>query len=50
MLFAAPSALPEQWQYYVYSPATVGLWLLTLPIAPFVVCALTWPWIMSDDK
>ncbi|MFF7331909.1 hypothetical protein ACIQU5_34765 [Streptomyces sp. NPDC090306] len=49
-LVLAPSALPEQWQYYIYSPASVGLWMLAMLAAPFVVCAVKWPWIKSGSK
>lgn len=47
VLLLAPSLLPERWQYYVYSPASVGLWMLTMLVAPFVVCTVAWPWIRS---
>jgi hypothetical protein len=47
VLLLAPSLLPERWQYYVYSPASVGLWLLAMLVAPFVVCFVKWPWIRS---
>ncbi|MFD7258826.1 hypothetical protein [Streptomyces sp. NPDC059874] len=48
VLFIAPSPLPEQWRYYIYSPASVGLWMLVMLvmlIAPFVACAAQWKWI-----
>ncbi|MGX2994556.1 hypothetical protein JNUCC64_09695 [Streptomyces sp. JNUCC 64] len=44
----APSALlPTDWHYYVYSPASVGLWVLTMLIGPPVVCFAVWPWIRN---
>ncbi|WP_190086319.1 hypothetical protein [Streptomyces longisporoflavus] len=43
--FLAPSALPSAWQYYVYSPASVGLWLLAVLFAPLIAVAVKWPWI-----
>ncbi|MGW3109394.1 hypothetical protein [Streptomyces sp. NPDC001100] len=47
VLFLAPGALPEDWQYYVYSPAGVGLWMLAMLVGPVVVCFAKWPWIRS---
>lgn len=49
-LLLAPSLLPDHWQYYVYSPASVGLWLLAMLVAPAVVCFLGWPWIRSGRR
>ncbi|MFD7685217.1 hypothetical protein [Streptomyces sp. NPDC059781] len=40
LLPLAPSLLPEQWHHYVYSPASVGLWMPTMVVAPVVVCAV----------
>ncbi|MFJ1969259.1 hypothetical protein ACIO93_11380 [Streptomyces sp. NPDC087903] len=50
VLLLAPAALPEPWQYYIYSPASVGLWMLTMLLAPVVVCAVKWPWIKSGGR
>ncbi|MFD5049957.1 hypothetical protein [Streptomyces tendae] len=50
LLLLAPSLLPEHWHYYIYSPATVGLWLLALLVAPVMVCIVKWPWIKSGGK
>ncbi|MCL6671446.1 hypothetical protein ACIRP3_29180 [Streptomyces sp. NPDC101209] len=47
VLLLAPSLLPERWQYYIYSPASVGLWMLAMLVAPFVVCAAAWRWIRT---
>lgn len=44
-LLLAPAPLPEQWRHYIYSPASVGLWLLAMLVAPVVVCTVKWPWI-----
>ncbi|MER5445925.1 hypothetical protein ABT052_12605 [Streptomyces sp. NPDC002766] len=49
LLFVAPAPLPERWLYVIYSPASVGLWMLTMLVAPFVVCTLAWPWIRSGS-
>ncbi|MGW0719738.1 hypothetical protein ACWD3K_34035 [Streptomyces sp. NPDC002778] len=49
-LLLAPSPLPELWRYYIYSPASVGLWLLAMLVAPIVVCAVKWPWIKSGRQ
>lgn len=50
LLLLAPSLLPEHWQYYIYSPASVCLWLLAMLVAPFVVCFVKWPWIKSGGR
>lgn len=50
VLLLAPSALPEEWQYYIYSPASVGLWMLTMLVVPVVVCTVKWPWIKSGSR
>ncbi len=45
LLFAPTLVLPDQWGYYVYSPASVGLWMLSMLIGPLVAAAAGWPWI-----
>ncbi|MGW2237267.1 hypothetical protein [Streptomyces sp. NPDC001759] len=50
VLLLAPSPLPERWRYYIYSPASVGLWMLTMLVAPFVVCTVAWPWIRTGAR
>jgi hypothetical protein len=50
VLVAAPALLPPRWQYYVYSPASVGLWMLSLLVGPFVTCAFAWRWIRSGGS
>ncbi|MEV6701720.1 hypothetical protein AB0M68_31965 [Streptomyces sp. NPDC051453] len=45
VLFLAPSALPATWQYYIYSPASVGLWLLAMLFGPVITVFLKWNWI-----
>lgn len=50
VLLLAPGPLPEQWRSYIYSPASVGLWLLAMLVAPVVVCAVKWPWIKSGSR
>ncbi|GAA1223000.1 hypothetical protein GCM10009646_07960 [Streptomyces aureus] len=44
-LVLAPSALPASWQYYVYSPASVGLWVLAMLFGPVITVLLKWNWI-----
>ncbi|GAA1229934.1 hypothetical protein GCM10009665_20470 [Kitasatospora nipponensis] len=44
-LLLCPLLLPDQWQYYVYSPASVGLWMLSMLGGPVVACAVNWRWI-----
>ncbi|MFF0015885.1 hypothetical protein [Streptomyces sp. NPDC005374] len=50
VLLLIPGPLPERWRYVVYSPATVGLWMLAMLVAPVVVCAVKWPWIKSGRR
>ncbi|WP_328890736.1 hypothetical protein [Streptomyces sp. NBC_00316] len=50
VLLLAPSPLPEQWRYYIYSPASVGLWMLAMLVAPVVVCTVKWRWIKSGSR
>jgi hypothetical protein len=50
VLLVAPAPLPEQWRYYIYSPASVGLWMFAMFVAPIVVCAVKWPWIKSGGR
>ncbi|WP_432180973.1 hypothetical protein [Streptomyces sp. NBC_00063] len=45
VLFLAPSALPATWQYYIYSPATVCLWLLAMMSGPVILVVRKWSWI-----
>ncbi|MGW6142831.1 hypothetical protein ACWFRM_43430 [Streptomyces sp. NPDC055144] len=45
VLFLAPSALPASWQYYIYSPASVGLWMLAMLFGPVITVFLKWKWI-----
>ncbi|MCP2313770.1 hypothetical protein [Kitasatospora paracochleata] len=45
-LFLLPVPLiPESWGPVVHSPATVGLWLLSLPVAPVLGCFALRRWI-----
>ncbi|MGW6546086.1 hypothetical protein ACWGBH_25010 [Streptomyces massasporeus] len=50
LLLLAPSPLPEHWRHYIYSPASMGLWILTMLVAPVVVCIVKWPWIKSGGR
>ncbi|MFC8367366.1 MULTISPECIES: hypothetical protein [unclassified Streptomyces] len=50
LLLLAPSLLPEQWHYYVYSPASVGLWMVAMLVAPVVTCAVAWRWIRTGGR
>ncbi|MFF5393294.1 hypothetical protein ACFY5H_34155 [Streptomyces sp. NPDC013012] len=50
LLLLAPSLLPEHWRYYIYSPASMGLWLLAVLVAPVVVCVVKGPWIKSGGR
>lgn len=50
LLLLAPSLLPERWHYYVYSPASVGLWMVAVLVAPVVVCAVARRWIRTGGR
>ncbi|MGW6398010.1 hypothetical protein [Streptomyces sp. NPDC055134] len=41
----APSALQASWQYFVYSPAGVGLWMLAMLFGPVIMVFRRWNWI-----
>ncbi|MFF1360514.1 hypothetical protein [Streptomyces sp. NPDC058297] len=45
VLFLAPAALPDTWQYVIYSPAGVGLWILAMLFGPAFMVVLKWNWI-----
>ncbi|MBD0746653.1 hypothetical protein [Streptomyces sp. CBMA152] len=47
VLLLAPSLLPVAWHYYFYSPASVGLWMLSMLISPFAACLIKWEWIKN---
>ncbi|MDX2524555.1 hypothetical protein ACSCB1_03405 [Streptomyces europaeiscabiei] len=44
-VIAFPALLPARWEYYLISPASVGLWLITMLVSPFVVCWRLRRWI-----
>lgn len=50
VLLLAPSPLPEHWRRYIYSPASVGLWMLAMLVVPVVACIVKWRWIRSGGK
>jgi hypothetical protein len=39
--------LSAHWQYYLISPASVALWLLSFLVAPIVTCVVTSRWILD---
>jgi hypothetical protein len=45
VLYVAPLLLPDQWDYYIYSPASVALWMLSMLGLPPVACACNFRWI-----
>ncbi|MFI6645772.1 hypothetical protein [Streptomyces sp. NPDC050504] len=49
VLVLAPSLLPKAWQYYLYSPASTGLWVLAMFVSPFVACFIKWQWIKEGS-
>ncbi|MFE4256243.1 MULTISPECIES: hypothetical protein [unclassified Streptomyces] len=42
-LVLAPSALPASWQYYIYSPASVCLWVLAMLFGPVITVFVNYP-------
>ncbi|MHB9861024.1 hypothetical protein [Streptomyces sp. YIM S03343] len=42
-----PALLPERWEYYIISPASVGLWTLSMLVGPVVVCWKLRSWIRT---
>ncbi|MFF2147086.1 hypothetical protein [Kitasatospora sp. NPDC058190] len=44
-LFLLPLVLPDRWQYYIYSPASVALWMLSMLVGPVVTCVVARRWI-----
>lgn len=50
VLLLAPALLPAGWHHYIYSPAGVGLWMLSMLVAPFVVCAVKGKWVKDGGK
>ncbi|MFJ1926939.1 hypothetical protein G3I76_42105 [Streptomyces sp. SID11233] len=44
---ALPGLLPARWQYYIYSPASVGLWMIAMIVAPILVCWKLRHWIRT---
>ncbi|MEU0599846.1 hypothetical protein ABZ484_16595 [Streptomyces sp. NPDC006393] len=45
-----PALLPADWQYYVYSPASVGLWMLSVLVVPVFTCVAARRWIVTGRK
>ncbi|MFD3559782.1 hypothetical protein ACFWVU_08940 [Streptomyces sp. NPDC058686] len=45
VLFLAPAALPDTWQHVIYSPASVGLWILAMLFGPPAMVVLKWNWV-----
>ncbi|MEV7866098.1 hypothetical protein AB0P17_08335 [Streptomyces sp. NPDC088124] len=46
-VIAFPPLLPARWEYYLISPASVGLWLIAMLVTPFAVCWRLRRWIVS---
>ncbi|MGW2787286.1 hypothetical protein ACWC3X_39765 [Streptomyces populi] len=47
LVIALPALLPERWAYYMISPASVGLWMLSMLVGPVVVCWKLRSWIRT---
>ncbi|MGP9017572.1 hypothetical protein ACT1U9_04075 [Streptomyces sp. BR1] len=50
VLLLAPAPLPENLRYQIYSPASVGLWFLSMLVTPFVTVFLRWDWITKPRR
>ncbi|CAM5649131.1 hypothetical protein GCM10010329_09970 [Streptomyces spiroverticillatus] len=50
VLLLVPLVLPTAWHYYIYSPASVGLWMISMVVTPAVACAYKWEWIRAGGK
>jgi hypothetical protein len=44
-LVLLPALLPDRFQYYIYSPASVGLWMVSLLMVPLLACIVLRKWI-----
>ncbi|MBV6698455.1 hypothetical protein [Kitasatospora aureofaciens] len=49
-LLFLPALLPARWQYYIYSPASVGLWMLSMLVAPIPACLVLRKWISAPTE
>ncbi|MFI0962107.1 hypothetical protein ACH4S8_11990 [Streptomyces sp. NPDC021080] len=47
LAIALPALLPERWGYYLISPASVCLWMLSMVVGPVVVCWKLRSWIRT---
>ncbi|MFE0509132.1 hypothetical protein [Streptomyces sp. NPDC058964] len=45
VLLFLPCLFPTRWMYYIYSPASVGLWMLAMAVAPVAVLIVKREWI-----
>lgn len=50
VMLLLPSLLPVCWHYYIYSPASVGLWLLAMLAGPIVVLIAKREWIRTGRR
>ncbi|GAA3014560.1 hypothetical protein [Kitasatospora sp. NPDC006786] len=49
-LLLLPTLLPNRWQYYIYSPASVALWMLSMLVGPALACAGNRQWIRNGVR
>ncbi|MFF2548407.1 hypothetical protein ACFVUY_38435 [Kitasatospora sp. NPDC058063] len=49
-LLLLPALLPNRWQYYIYSPASVALWMLSMLVGPALACAGNRHWIRNGVR
>ncbi|MFD7453139.1 hypothetical protein [Kitasatospora sp. NPDC059827] len=46
-LLLLPLLLPDRWHYYIYSPASEGLWMLSVLVGPFAAGGVGRRWIRT---
>ena len=47
LAIALPALLPDRWEYYMISPASVGLWMISMLVGPVAVCWKLRSWIRT---
>lgn len=47
LAISLPALLPERWEYYLISPASVCLWMLSMLVGPVAVCWKLRCWIRT---
>ncbi|MEU8795294.1 hypothetical protein [Streptomyces sp. NPDC048643] len=47
LAIALPALLPDRWEYYMISPASVVLWMISMLVGPVAVCWKLHSWIRT---